>query len=273
MDRRDRNRPRPGIVIVAGMLALSLLATAVPEAGRAQPPAPSPSASADPKPKPVELPLRVKSKASADLLRPPPPGSSRYDPGATDWREVPLWRQTSFFGIRAQGQFFIYVVDCSGSMEDDDRLIRAKGELQRSIGRLQFPQRFYVIFYNDRPIPMLGGLPRPADLSAKSQLNQWLRLIEPDGGTDPRGAVAMALSLRPDAVFLLSDGEFPEGTVEAIAGKNPRKVPIHCIDLSGGLAGDQLARIARDSGGQYASRPTSGDDLTAPPTAIRPGSP
>jgi hypothetical protein len=206
----------------------------------------------------------VTSKAAADLLRPPPPGSSRYGPSAIDWRVVPPWRQTSFFGIRAQGQFFIYVVDCSGSMLDDDRLIRAKGELRRSIDRLQFPQRFYVIFYNDHPIPMLGGLPRPADLSAKTQLSQWLRLIEPDGGTDPRSAVALALSLQPDAVFLLSDGEFPEGTVESIARKNPRKVPIHCIDLSGGLAGDQLARIARDSGGQYAARPPSGADLTGP---------
>jgi von Willebrand factor type A domain len=260
MDRRGRNQPRPAIAV--GMLTFLLLATAIAEVGRAQPPAPvpAPSPSSDPKAKAVEVGPRVTSKAAADFLR--PPGSSRYDPNAIDWREVPPWRQTSFFGIRAQGQFFIYVVDCSGSMLDDDRLIRAKGELRRSIDRLQFPQRFYVIFYNDRPIPMLGGLPRPADLSAKSQLYQWLRVIEPDGGTDPRSAVALALSLRPDAVFLLSDGEFPDGTVESIARKNPGRIPIHCIDLSGGLAGDQLARIARDSGGQYASRPPRTDEIT-----------
>jgi hypothetical protein len=250
------------MAIDAWMLTLALLATAVSAVGRAQPPspAPAPSPSSEPKAKAVEVGPRVTSKAAADLLR--LPGSSRYDPGAVDWREVPHWRQTSFFGIRAQGQFFIYVVDCSGSMLDDDRLIRAKGELRRSIDRLQYPQRFYVIFYNDRPMPMFGDLPRPADLSAKSQLNQWLRLIQPDGGTDPRGAMALALSLRPDAVFLLSDGEFPDGTVESIARKNPRKVPIHCVDLSGGVAGDQLLRIARDSGGQYASRPPRADEIT-----------
>ena len=44
----------------------------------------------------------------------------------------------------------------------------------------------------------------------------------------------MALALRPDAVFLLSDGEFPEGTVEADRRLNARKVPIHCVDLTGG---------------------------------------
>jgi hypothetical protein len=104
-------------------------------------------------------------------------------------------------------------------------------------------------------VPMPGDLPRSADLASKSQLVQWLRLIEPDGETDPRAAMSLALSLRPDAVFLLSDGEFPDGTVEAIARKNPRKIPVHCVDLSGGTGGDHLQRIARDSGGQYRSRP------------------
>ncbi len=102
-----------------------------------------------------------------------------------------------------------------------------------------------------------GPLPRPADQKTKDQLVAWLRLIEPDGGTNPRSALALALSLRPDAVFLLSDGEYPKGTVEAIARLNTGKVPLHCVDLAGGQAGDHLERIARDSGGHYASRPGS----------------
>jgi hypothetical protein len=190
---------------------------------------------------------------SSPFLR--PPGADRYDPNAEDWRDVPPWRQASFFGIRAKGQLFIYVVDCSGSMIDEDRLVRAKSELRRSVLDLRFPQRFKVIFYNDQIVPMLGDLPRPADAASKSQMIHWLRLIEPDGGTDPRGALSQALSLRPDAIFLLSDGEFPEGTVEAIARKNPRKIPIHCVDLSAGASGNDLQRIARDSGGEFRWRP------------------
>jgi hypothetical protein len=199
----------------------------------------------------------VRSKAAAERLR-PSSSASRYDPNPTDWSQVPPWRQTSFFGVRAEGKFFVYVVDCSGSMIDDDRLIRAKQELRRSILALQLPQQFKVIFYNDQALPMPGDLPRSADLTSKNQLNQWLRLIEPDGATDPRPAMAQALALRPDAIFLLSDGEFPDGSVEAIAKQNARKIPIHCIDLAGGAAGDQLQRIAADSGGRYASRPFSG---------------
>lgn len=193
-----------------------------------------------------------KTKSSRFLV---PPGSDRYDSSDVDWRDVPPWRQTTFFGVRAKGQFFVYVVDCSGSMVDEDRLARAKEEVRRSVLNLREPQRFKVIFYNDGPIPMPGDLPRPADLYSKNQLLAWLRLIEPDGGTDPKGAVSLALAMHPDAVFLLSDGEFPPGTADALARKNPRKVPIHCIDLSNENVGDQLKRIASASGGRYVLRP------------------
>jgi hypothetical protein len=189
-----------------------------------------------------------------------PPGASPGDLQrgyeVDDARDEPPWRQASFFGIRARGRFFVYVLDQSGSMIDDDRLARATIELRRSVYALQSPQQFEVVFYNDETTTMPGGpIPRTADQRNKELLASWLQLIDPDGETDPRRAIKQALALRPDAVFLLSDGEFPDGTVEAVAAANARKIPIHCIDLAGGLAGDHLERIARDSGGRYASRP------------------
>jgi Mg-chelatase subunit ChlD len=197
-------------------------------------------------------------KPRSPFLYPPgaAPGDRYGSSGAADWNDLPPWRQASFFGIRAQGQLFVYVVDCSGSMSDDDRFPRATMELRRSVFALQPPQQFEVIFYNDESIPMPGGpTPRPADQRAKSLLLSWLRLIEPDSGTDPRPALRQALALKPDAVFLLSDGAYPEGTADAVARLNTRRVPIHTVDITGGLAGDQLKRIAQSSGGQYASRP------------------
>jgi Mg-chelatase subunit ChlD len=176
----------------------------------------------------------TKKRRSAFLQSPGSSPDDRYGED-TDWYELPPWRKTTFFGLRARGQFYVYVVDCSGSMLDDDRLTRATIEIRRSG----------------------GPRPRTADLQAKNQLLLWLRLIEPDGGTDPRPAMKQALSLKPDAVFLLSDGEFPQGTVDEVAKLNTRKIPIHCVDLAGGLAGDHLKKIAEASGGQYASRPGS----------------
>jgi hypothetical protein len=215
-------------------------------------------AKASPNIKEVEPRVIPKDKVRSSSFLRPPGSADRYD-DEDDWREIPPWRQTEFFGIRAKGQLFIYVVDCSGSMIDEDRLVRAKSELRRSIARLQPPQRFKVIFYNDQPVPMPGDLPKSADQASKDQLTYWLRLIEPDGETDPKAAVGLALAFRPDALFLLSDGEFPDGTVEAIAKKNSRKVPIHCVDLSSGSSGDQLKQIARENGGEYRWRPWAGD--------------
>jgi hypothetical protein len=209
-------------------------------------------ASGDEPPVTVKPESATTPQSTSDLLR--PPGSDRYGP-SVDWRDIPPWQQTSFFGVRARGKVFIYVVDCSGSMAEAGRLIRAKHEIRRSVGNLRFPQSFHVIFYNDRPLPMPGGVPVSADINSSTHMLSWLRRIQADGATDPRPAMAQALSLRPDAVFLLSDGEFPTGSVEAIAKSNTRRIPIHCIDLAGGAAGDQLRRIAGDSGGQYAAQP------------------
>lgn len=209
-----------------------------------------------PAPVPRVLTKAEESRRGSDFLR--PPGASRYDSTDEDWQEIPAWRKTEFFGIRARGRFFVYVVDCSGSMIDENRLVRAKDEVRRSILRLIEPQRFQVIFYNDEAIPMPGDLPRSADLASKSQLLAWMRLIEPDGETDPRRAMELAFAVRPDAVFLLTDGEFPAGVVEAIARKNSRKIPVHCVDLGRGAGGDQLKLIASQSGGKYVLRPWAG---------------
>ena len=188
----------------------------------------------------------------SQFLRPPGSISDPYA-AAVDWTKVPPWRQAEFFGIRAQGKTFLYVVDCSGSMDVNDRLIRAKREIRRSVAQMRFPQRFEIIFYNDKPRPMPGGVPQSIEYSSKMQLFHWMDIIEADGGTDPRGAMTLALGQKPDAVFLLSDGAFPEGAVEAIAKSNKGKTPIHCIDFSGDSA--DLKAIAKGSGGQYASRP------------------
>ncbi len=190
--------------------------------------------------------------AGSEFLRPPGASSDRYAP-KVDWTTIPPWRQTEFFGIRAQGKTFLYVVDCSGSMAGHDRLIRAKREIRRCVGEMRFPQRFQVIFYNDRPLAMPGGGPQGAEYASKVQLARWLSLIDADGETDPRGAMALALGQKPDAIFLLSDGEFPPGTAESIARLNKGKTPIHCVDFSGDSA--DLKAIAKASGGQYGSRP------------------
>lgn len=192
---------------------------------------------------------RVRSKTAVEQSQ---SGQSLDLYGTTDWASVPAWEQASYFGIRARGQVFVFVIDCSGSM-GSGRLARAKQELRRTVARLRFPQRYLVIFYNDGMRVMPGGIPQGVDTAASGVLDRWLRLIEAEGATDPRSAMKLALGLQPDAVFLLSDGEFKPGTAETIAARNMTKIPIHSIDLGNGAGAESLRRIAAQSGGRYAA--------------------
>ncbi|WP_435009487.1 vWA domain-containing protein [Tundrisphaera lichenicola] len=240
---------------IVGSIAIAAQAEAQ-ESPPKEPPAKAPAkakpASSKAKP-PIDDEPVVMSAEAAARARGRSSEGDRYG-AEPDWREIPAWRQASFFGIRAEGRVFVFVVDRSGSMIDADRLDRAKAELRRSVGSLQSPQRFKVIFYNDRPLPMPGDFTKPADYPSKAQLARWMNFVEPEGETDPRSALALALAMRPDAVFLLSDGAFPPGTADSVVKFNPKKVPIHCVDLAGGAGGDDLRKIAQDSGGQYAGR-------------------
>lgn len=200
----------------------------------------------------VVTPARPAGKPASAFLRPPADRAAGYA-DSIDWANLPPWRQTSFYGVRAPGTFFVFVIDASGSMADADRWLRVQQELRRTLARLQFPQRYLVIFYNDQAWPMPGGLPASASRSSTARTLAWVRNTLPEGPTDPRAAMTMALGLRPDAVFLLSDGEYPDGVVADVIRANEAPIPVHCIDLSGGAAGDDLKQIATHSGGRYST--------------------
>ena len=118
-----RGRPAGRDPGAFGLAALIVVAIAIDARGQAaSPEAAAPKAQAKPVPsrpkRPVDDEPVVMSAEAAAKARGKPLADDRYG-AEPDWREVPAWRQASFFGIRARGQVFIYVVDCSGSMIDE----------------------------------------------------------------------------------------------------------------------------------------------------------
>jgi Mg-chelatase subunit ChlD len=93
----------------------------------------------------------------------------------------------------------------------------------------------------------------------KERIAEWLESIRPGGGTDPRTSLQTALALYPDAIFLLSDGEFRIGTEGRIADKvirivrnlNTHRIPIHTIAYQDQRSRHTLEAIADDSGGTF----------------------
>lgn len=163
--------------------------------------------------------------------------------------------KASFFGIEAEGAKFVYVVDRSSSMIGG-KLEAVKSELIRRVGALESSMRFFIIFYNDQPFPMQASGLVSATVANKRQHLGWVERMSEDGWTDPREAMKLALSLKPDAVWLLSDGVFDplsdEEVCGAIRAANPGgRVQIHTIAFYDDAGGPVLRRIAGENGGVY----------------------
>ena len=165
---------------------------------------------------------------------------------------------TEFFGIGGSGETFVYVVDCSGSMSEQDKFNRACKELVKSIRQLTSKQRYFIIFYNDRTFPMKSPKPVTATPTQLAKTVRWLKTGYATGGTYPLPALTQALSMKPDAIYFLSDGLFDSSTVLELRAQNTaensphqRPTPIHTIAFVDHEAEVLMQTIAKDSGGEY----------------------
>jgi hypothetical protein len=165
---------------------------------------------------------------------------------------------TEFFGIGGYGQTFVYVVDASGSMNQRGKFERACYELLQSIEQLGSDQRYYVIFYNDSAYPMEADEPVFATEKEVARTVSWVHDAVADGGTYPLPALLHALSLRPDAIYFLSDGQFDPLTTHELKMRNRptkrvrmRQIPIHTIAFVDHGTIGLMRTIARNSGGEF----------------------
>lgn len=173
-----------------------------------------------------------------------------------------------FFGVKAKGRRFVFIVDASGSMQGE-KFIHAKEELMYAVRRLDKSQSFYVIFFNSGTYRMFEDNDTPPEerpIAASTanirRLAQWLKGVEAQTQTNPLQAVQHALEVRPDAIYILSDGEFTDGgmTEQFLATENilddpvdgPRpRVVIHTIGFYSKAGEPALQAIAKAYGGVY----------------------
>jgi hypothetical protein len=160
-----------------------------------------------------------------------------------------------FFGLAAEETHsVVYVVDCSGSMgRPPMKLLAAKEELIRSIRALDDEQSFYVYFFSHHMFAMPGPGLLPASDANKDRVSDWIDGAVSGGGTNPFPPVAHALELRPETIYVLSDGLFKGEYVRAIRARNrgPRQTTIYTIGFGDRRGEKQLIRLARENGGSY----------------------
>ena len=141
----------------------------------------------------------------------------------------PAKPEAEFFGISADGNQFAYVVDVSSSMAGA-KFEKARQELLESIDGLEDHQKFFIVFFNtaSHPQPRDGLI--PATDENKAMVKKWIMEQVPTGGTDPLESILRAMEKGPEAIFVLSDGNFDFLVVTTVGTLNTQfNVPIHTI--------------------------------------------
>lgn len=173
--------------------------------------------------------------------------------------------RTSIFGAEGTGSKFVYVFDRSASMGgyEGRPLAAAKRELVASLGDLDQVHQFQIIFYNEEPTVFNPAYPQPprmlfGDSATKRLAQRFVRGVVAAGGTGHLAALKLALGMRPDVIFFLTDAGDPQmstSEMEEIRRRNARTgASLHVIEFGAGpqSGGENfLVRLARQNGGRY----------------------
>ena len=169
-----------------------------------------------------------------------------------------------FFGAKAKGNRFVFVVDNSSSMKNG-RLEMAIAELVKTVESLSAKQSFYVIFVSDQTYPMFYPQPEldmiPATPLNKKRLAEWLpkAILASGKNREMIKAMDLAASLSPHAVYLLWDGDMRYSetvrldVITHLTAPNQWNFTVHTIGMgiTSPDAEQNLTAIAEAHGGMY----------------------
>ena len=165
----------------------------------------------------------------------------------------------SLFGVKAEGAKFVYVLDRSGSTEGK-LLAAAKAEILASIENIDDVHQFQLVVYNERPKVFNpagpnGQLAFGTDAN-RAEVKKFLGTIAADGGTDHTAALSLAIRMRPDVIFLLTDGDKPFVSARELAriDRIGPGIVIHTIQFGDGpQRGGRgwMGKLAQQTAGEY----------------------
>ena len=170
---------------------------------------------------------------------------------------------TTFFGARASGKRFAFIVDKSGSMQAQEKMKQAVAELLRSVRALPDFAQFRVCFFDTSNTLFPDRGFRKARAADIEQLGAWIGGVRPYGGTTPMHAFEQVMTdaTPPDAIFFMTDGLIPAEDPAAIIRLVTVRggvIPVHCVAFGDPEAARQLQMIAEATGGQYRFVPLEG---------------
>jgi hypothetical protein len=170
--------------------------------------------------------------------------------------------RVKFFGQETDGQRFAFVVDKSGSM-DGARWQACVTQLEQALWSLSAQAQFAVVLFDTIANPPAATW-LPVDAAHLDAAIAIVKNATPGGGTAPAPAFesVFRMSVPPDVIFFLTDGELGEFGVDDVATlKGSAPTIVNTIALENNAGSDSLGEIAADSGGQYAFIPSAADAI------------
>jgi hypothetical protein len=167
--------------------------------------------------------------------------------------------QATFFGAKAYGNRFVFIIDASTSMEGY-RWNRALGELIKSVDQLAEGTEFFIIAFHYEPVPidLSRAVTKSFLVKGKGSVvlcRKWLRSLVLAPDTRPASSLELALAFEPDAIFLLSDGELRDNSLAMLRNKNQQDdkpiIPINTIHLFSNDGKETLETLAKENGGSF----------------------
>lgn len=175
---------------------------------------------------------------------------------------------------REAGMDYVFLLDISGSMDEDGKLDLSRGSLEAFIQALGKEDRFEVLAFNISPQELFAGL-RPAEEPSKREAVEYLRSQDARGGTvlEPalRNAYRYKGADRPLNVVVLSDGMTDQGeraTLLRLIGERPAGTRVFAIGVGNEVNRALLEQLAQDTGG-LAAFVSRGDDFDRQARAFR----
>jgi Ca-activated chloride channel family protein len=161
---------------------------------------------------------------------------------------------------------YAFVLDVSGSMDDDGKLALSRDSLGAFVRALAPEDRFELIAFNVAPKAAFGTL-RQANDDAKGQADAFLGSQQARGGTFLEPALRAAYRLQqPDRVLnvvILSDGMTEQAErreLLRLAAQRPPRTRLFTIGIGNDVDRQLLEQLAADAGG-LAAFVSRGDDF------------
>ena len=206
----------------------------------------------DAPPLPLESPAEAGPTLVQDPSLRPAAGASEESSKGTD-----ASGGGDLFPLPAKATSVVYVLDHSMSMGMDRKLDFARRELIAGLRRLPSSVRFQVIDYNDYAEPLVVDGQRDllrADSATVEKAVSLLLKLDAAGISNHVVALRLALALRADAIYFLTDADdLKPQEIALITRRNTHSV-IHTLELTRRRTvapEGPLAQLARDNNGTY----------------------